>query len=1813
MRYLFIFVLATLQLFSNPKDPYTLAVTEGEPSSLVEGIVSAITGDLYLSKADATIQGSIPLRMPRHYISGDGLGKLAGWVFVDYLEARYEAKSTVSNHLITVKDPNGTVFTYQGSGRQVADHYDKTLSKKKKQIPPTVFSPLDPAQTPGLTNAGQGRLSATTNLRNAHIKFDANGIYFHLVCPDGTQRIYKITEEPENFRQLMNGYHTGTTDYLLQLEKIPSGNLIHYTYDSKNRIHKIRTTDPAGTKTYTWARFEYLNDEEKRDFDLFTSDGKKVEYRFRSRNLGDHQKSCSLLKSINSTEYAPESYQYHEDHDYCGFLVSKRAAVANRFYDIDYYRPKENHVGKDVVQLQKQGDARCLRVKTLSAPVGPSAASLITHRFFYYPEKRFTDVRETDNTLTRYQYTPEMRLEYLWRFGKVDVLTNYERFVWGSDGSLLCRSFFDSSHKPLFSRRFIYDNRGNVLEERFYGDLSGESKTPLVIGTDGFPVENGAEVYTIKRQYSQDGRNLLLKEEEPSGKVTLYNYHPQNSLLISQFICERDQIKIRHFYEYNQDLVVVREVTDDGSTPDPQNLTGLKTGHIQMTTPATQEPYVNMPKTIEEKYFDGSKEVPLKKVVLTYGSGCLVTQKDIYDARGEFCYSLTTKYNQQSHPIEETDAERQTTKHDYDTFGNQTFSQESSGKCSNVMAYDCSNRLTQLEEVSFDGTKRITQYRYDTKHNKIATIDTFGNETRYVYDPFGHVIETHLPPILHADGKTIYPVHYATYDDAGREISRTDANQNTTQTQYNSRNQITRLLHPDGTCENFFYNLDGTLKTHIDQQGTITSFTYDFLGRQTSKTISSGKELLLQETCTYDAFNLISQTNAKGHTTRYEYDGAGRKIAEEFNGEKAEYFYDPLGRLSSTKKGKLLSITKYDRLGRTIEERQEETSGNLLATIAYGYDTAGNRSSVTRLISGKQATEVFLYDAFHRLIWQTDALGHISTTSYIEHHSTPLGKVLRTIQTDPLGLQTIQTYDTLGRLAKTEKKNPFGESLFLEQFHYDPNGNPTCQITTIFNPDHTHHDVTISWEYGTMDRLLSLTEALGTSDQKITRYSYTDKGFLHRTIKPDGTTLENTFDPLGCLIELTSSDGSVHYTYLYNKLGQQLESHDQILHTTTKRQYDPCGRLLSEKLASGYTLSGKYNDSGQRIHLQLPDNSTIEYSYDALFLRTVQWKDLLHTYTSYDQNGALLQEQLPSNLGSISYVLNPLGRKSSAASPFHTHQILEYDPAGNILQMEQDNRKYHFSYDSLYQLSQENDTHHYAHDSLGNRLLKNSEPCQVNDLNQNITHLQYDPNGNPTSKADTKYSYDALNRLIKVETPSALLLFTYDSYHRRLSKTLFTRVEEQWKKESEQFFLYDDQKEIGSVDSSGNILDLRILGNTPHAERGAAAFLILQNKPYIPLYDLFGNIQTLITPDGATIETYQYTAFGEETIFDPSGNPLSHSINPWRYCSKRTDDETGLLFFGRRYYDPSLGRWLTPDPAGFTDGANLYAFVRNNPYSFLDLFGLNIEDYCGGISREINRLRGEQDMICFRTLNSEPSSITPISDSYRPHSSSRDDDSIYYRDLNSSGDPHPHCFRSLSLTDVQTPCGYHLNYSNGLFEPDSRANLVDSILRTLYEVAGCAFGTEITLSTDRHMFLTRPTTGMPAPPLLGRISSIGAGRIISAIGKFIKREPKVLTNVVDINKLAKTGEVIDRGSLTKAGRALQKHGGRPESVFPKPTGPPGQVNEEGQLILKQILSDPKKEFIKTADGGLKIYSSNGRGASFKNDGTFKGFVERQYE
>ena len=214
-------------------------------------------------------------------------------------------------------------------------------------------------------------------------------------------------------------------------------------------------------------------------------------------------------------------------------------------------------------------------------------------------------------------------------------------------------------------------------------------------------------------------------------------------------------------------------------------------------------------------------------------------------------------------------------------------------------------------------------------------------------------------------------------------------------------------------------------------------------------------------------------------------------------------------------------------------------------------------------------------------------------------------------------------------------------------------------------------------------------------------------------------------------------------------------------------------------------------------------------------------------------------------------------------------------------------------------------------------------------LNQDVFPLPVRQKWESISHNDTKYSYDALDRLIRIDShPSykpSLTILSIAALQKPPSKKACKRLVTS--------SMTVKMKSVRSMRESSP-------HGTPHSRRrssrgneGPRLVIELKGIPYAPIHDLQGNVAMLAAPSEEPT-FYRYSAFGEEKI---TGQPLN---NPWRFSSKRTDDLTNLVYYGRRFYDPQFGRWLTPDPAGFTDGMNLYAFVHNDPLTHSDEYGL---------------------------------------------------------------------------------------------------------------------------------------------------------------------------------------------------------------------------------------------------------------------------------
>jgi RHS repeat-associated protein len=107
-----------------------------------------------------------------------------------------------------------------------------------------------------------------------------------------------------------------------------------------------------------------------------------------------------------------------------------------------------------------------------------------------------------------------------------------------------------------------------------------------------------------------------------------------------------------------------------------------------------------------------------------------------------------------------------------------------------------------------------------------------------------------------------------------------------------------------------------------------------------------------------------------------------------------------------------------------------------------------------------------------------------------------------------------------------------------------------------------------------------------------------------------------------------------------------------------------------------------------------------------------------------------------------------------------------------------------------------------------------------------------------------------------------------------------------------------------------------------------------------------GSVTCLLGTNQLVLARYHY---------DPYGNMLAASgalaeANLYRFSSKEWHASAGLYYYGYRFYEPNLQRWLSRDPIEEAGGINLYGFVGNNPINNIDPFGLLTAVFVGGPS-----------------------------------------------------------------------------------------------------------------------------------------------------------------------------------------------------------------------------------------------------------------------
>ena len=413
-------------------------------------------------------------------------------------------------------------------------------------------------------------------------------------------------------------------------------------------------------------------------------------------------------------------------------------------------------------------------------------------------------------------------------------------------------------------------------------------------------------------------------------------------------------------------------------------------------------------------------------------------------------------------------------------------------------------------------------------------------------------------------------------------------------------------------------------------------------------------------------------------------------------------------------------------------------------------------------------------------------------------------------------------------------------------------------------------------------------------------------------------------------------------------MGQVLTA--QTPSVTDTYTYDPAHRLQTvTDSRGGKTLTYSYSAAGRVTSLRDGEGNRTDYTYDPVGRLQAVWAPPGETVSfSYDPGGRLTEKWFPNGVRSR-YTWNPdntlqelVTQVGSTVLSQHTYT---YDGVGNRHTHAETiggtTIPYSYTYDALNRLSTVTNTstntgESYTYDVLGNRLTKTDSLATLsylyNPANQ-LTEIQsggltqttfgYDPNGNLSTRVDgtltTSYTYDPENRLVGVQGGSFDQTYTYDAQGRRISKATGGTATHYLYSGPDILAEYSLWAAPATRYTHGPNVDDPLLRTTATGSQFYHA-------------DGLGSVLALSNPDGSTAATARYDAWGN--VIASTG-----TIPQYGYTG-REPDETGLLYYRARYYDPTLGRFTQRDPIGLIGGINAYAYVGGNPINRTDPLGL---------------------------------------------------------------------------------------------------------------------------------------------------------------------------------------------------------------------------------------------------------------------------------
>jgi RHS repeat-associated protein len=878
--------------------------------------------------------------------------------------------------------------------------------------------------------------------------------------------------------------------------------------------------------------------------------------------------------------------------------------------------------------------------------------------------------------------------------------------------------------------------------------------------------------------------------------------------------------------------------------------------------------------------------------------------------------------------------------------------------------------------------------QYDIAGNVVKAIDGRGYATDFEFidrfgSPNGESRANTAPPEL--DGQTSYAF----------PTKVTDALGQTTYTQYD-------------------YYL-GRAVDGEDHNGVVSSGYYnDALDRPTqvirANTASPTDPNRSQTTFTYnDASHLITTTSDRDAfgdnllKSEIVYDGLGRTF------EARTYAPGPAGCSSPCYS---LVKTTFDSMGRTYQVSNPYWNHESPIWTTTQYDALSRVTSVTTpdgatvstAYNGAQVTVTdqagkkrrSQTDAFGRLTMVTEDPGGLNfDTVYLYDALGNLHKVTQGAQIRWFA------YDSLSRLIRV--KNPeqtgnnslpaytdpvTGGSGWAMAYSYDPNGNLTSRIDA--------RNITTTINYDTINRSTSRSYTDGTP---AVNYFYDAQAL------PAGAPSFDRGKSTGRLVAVTYGGGSQGNYYGYDSLGRVLRKFQQtgVTNYQTQATYNKAGAVTGETYPSGHTVnythdqvgrvsgfSGNlggssstyadtisYNAAGQMIKERFGTNTSLYHNShynNRMQLVSTRVGDSATDDWNWSR-GAITFHYGTTSAGNVDVFANDTDNNGNlrrqinwvplAGGGYVIPQLDDYtyDALNRI------NSFSEWQVDSGGQLTPNVAAQNYSYDRFGNRQIT-SATGGVNNYNpvydqttNRINGLGYDAAGSITFDPLTggTMTYDAEN-LMLTATNGGGGSYTYDADGKRVKR--ITGGQETWQ-------VYGIGGEL--------LAEYQLVSGTPtlkkeYGYRGGQMLVVWDGSETGDrqlkwlVQDYLGSTRMVVDRSGSLggVRRHDFAPFGEELPagvgIRSEGNGYSADTVRQKFGSKERDNETGLDYFGARYYSSTQGRFTTTDPlmasarTGNPQTWNRFVYVLNNPLRYIDPEGLQVKSPWDQLTAEERRI-----------------------------------------------------------------------------------------------------------------------------------------------------------------------------------------------------------------------------------------------------------------